>query len=80
MVANLDKLSEMGKLLSLKDEVCVKMVTYFGLMGLGRMLSRLSLEKQQGVSIAQLILSPKPVPYDRRECPLLMAQALPRAS
>ena len=55
MDANLDKLSEMGKLLGEKDEVCGKMVTYFGLMGLGRMLSRLSLEKQQGVSIAQLL-------------------------
>ena len=57
MDANLDKLSEIGKLLGEKDEVCGKMVTYFGLMGLGRMLSRLSLEKQQGVSIARLILS-----------------------
>lgn len=57
MDANLDKLSEVGKLLGEKDEVCSKMVTFFGLMGLGRMLSRLSLEKQQGVSIAQLILS-----------------------
>ena len=57
MDANLGNLSEMGKLLSVKDDVCGKLVTYFGLMNLGRMLSRLRLEKQQGVGVAQLVLS-----------------------
>ena len=57
MIAKLDKLSEMAKLLSVKNDVYANLMTYFGQLQLGRMLSRLSLEKQQGVSAVQLILS-----------------------
>lgn len=57
MNAKLDNLSELSKLLGVKSDVCDNLLVYFRRMNLGRMLCRLSLEKQQGVSAAQLILS-----------------------
>lgn len=57
MKAKLDKLSELSKLLSTQDGVKGDLVSLFGRFGLGRLLRRLCLEKQCGVSAVQLILS-----------------------
>ena len=49
--------SELSKLLSVKSKVSADLLSLFGRFGLGRLLCRLSLEKHDGVSAVQLILS-----------------------
>ena len=57
MFAKLVDFSELSKLLSVKSKVSADLLSLFGRFGLGRLLCRLSLEKHDGVSAVQLILS-----------------------
>lgn len=57
MIANLDKNREMSKLLSNKNRVNTDLISHFGRFGLQQTLRRLGMEKQQGVSALQLIIS-----------------------
>lgn len=57
MKAKLDKLNELSKLLSTQDIVNGDFISLFVRFGLGRLLCRLSLEKQCGITAVQLILS-----------------------
>ena len=57
MIANLDKIREMHKLLSNKNRVNDDLLSLFGRFGLAQALRRLGMEKQQGVSALQLIIS-----------------------
>ncbi len=57
MNAKLDNLSELSNILSVESSLCSKLLSLFTRFGLGRLLCRLSLEKLQGVSAVQLILS-----------------------
>ena len=57
MFAKLVDFSELSKLLSVKSKVSADLLSLFGRFGLGRHLCRLSLEKHDGVSAVQLILS-----------------------
>ncbi len=57
MNAKLDNLSELANILSVKNSVGTNLLTLFGRFGLGHLLSRMSLEKEQGISAVQLILS-----------------------
>lgn len=57
MDAKLDNLCEISKLLSVKSEIRADLLSLFGKFGLGRLLCRLSLEKHDGISAVQLILS-----------------------
>lgn len=57
MIANLDKIREMNKLLSNKNRVNDDLLSLFGRFGLQQTLRRLGMEKQQGISALQLIIS-----------------------
>lgn len=57
MIANLDKIHEMHKLLSNKNRVNDDLLSLFGRFGLHQSIRRLDMEKQQGVSAVQLIIS-----------------------
>ena len=57
MDAKLDNLSEISKLLSVKSKMSSDILSLFSKFGLGRLLCRLSLEKHDGISAVQLILS-----------------------
>ncbi len=57
MDAKLDNLSEISKLLSIKSKMSSDILSLFSKSGLGRLLCRLSLEKHDGISAVQLILS-----------------------
>ena len=57
MTAKLDKIHEMYKLLNEKERVNHDILDTFGRFGLSQTLRRLGLEKQQGISALQLIIS-----------------------
>ncbi len=57
MEAKIEKISELSKLLSVKNRMSDDLFHLFGKFGIGRLLSHLSLEKQDGVSASELILS-----------------------
>ena len=57
MEAKIEKISELSKLLSVKTRMSDDLFHLFGKFGIGHLLSRLSLEKQEGVSVSELILS-----------------------
>ena len=57
MEAKIEKISELSKLLSVKTRMSDDLFHLFGKFGIGHLLSRLSLEKQDGVSTSELILS-----------------------
>ena len=57
MDAKIEKKSELSKLLSVKIRMSDDLFHLFGKFGIGHLLSRLSLEKQDGVSTSELILS-----------------------
>ena len=57
MTAKLDKIHDMYKLLNEKELVNHAIMSTFGRFGLSQTLRRLGLEKQQGVSALQLIIS-----------------------
>ena len=57
MEAKIEKISELSKLLSVKTRMIDDFFHLFGKFGIGHLLSRLSLEKQDGVSASELILS-----------------------
>ena len=56
MEAKIEKISELSKLLSVKNRMSDDLFHLFGKFGIGHLLSRLSLEKQDGVSASELIL------------------------
>ena len=53
MKAKIEKISELSKLLSVKTQMSDDLFHLFGKFGNGHLLSRLSLEKQDGVSTSQ---------------------------
>ena len=53
MDTKLDNLSEMSQFLSVKTRMSDDLFHLFGKFGIGHLLSRLSLEKQDGVSVSQ---------------------------
>ena len=57
MEAKIEKISELSKLLSVKTRMSDDLFHLFGKFGVGHLLSRLSLKKQDGVSASELILS-----------------------
>ena len=57
MEAKIEKISELSKLLSVKSRMSDDLFHLFGKFGIGHLLSRLSLEKHDGVSASELILS-----------------------
>ena len=57
MEAKIEKISELSKLLSVKNRMSDDLFHLFGKFGIGHLLSRLSLEKQDVVSASELILS-----------------------
>ena len=57
MDAKIEKISELSKLLSVKTRMSDDLFHLFGKFGIGHLLSRLSLEKQDGVSASELFLS-----------------------
>ena len=57
MKTKIEKISELSKLLSVKKRMSDDLFHLFGKFGIGHLLSRLSLEKQDGVSASELILS-----------------------
>jgi len=57
MEAKIKKISELFKLLSVKTRMSDDLFHLFGKFDIGHLLSRLSLEKQDGVSASELILS-----------------------
>ena len=57
MDAKIEKKSELSKLLSVKTRMSDDLFHLFGKFGIGHLLSRLSLEKQDGVCASELILS-----------------------
>jgi len=57
METKIEKISELSKLLSVKTRMSDDLFHLFGKFGIGHLLSRLSLEKQDGVSASELILS-----------------------
>ena len=57
MEAKIKEISELSKLLSVKTRMSDDLFHLFGKFGIGHLLSRLSLEKQDGVSASELILS-----------------------
>ena len=56
METKIEKISELSKLLSVKTWMSDGLFYLFGKFGIGHLLSRLSLEKQDGVSASELIL------------------------
>ena len=57
MQTEIEKISELSKLLSVKSRLSDDLFHLFGKFGIGHLLSRLSLEKRDGVSASELILS-----------------------
>ena len=57
METKIEKISELSKLLSVKSRMSDDLFHLFGKFGIGHLLSRLSLEKHDGVSASELILS-----------------------
>ena len=57
MEAKIEKISELSKLLSVKTRMSDDLFHLFGKFGIGHLLSRLSLEKQDGVSTSQATCS-----------------------
>ena len=57
MEAKIKKISGLSKLLSVKTRMSDDLFHLFGKFGVGHLLSRLSLKKQDGVSASELILS-----------------------
>ena len=57
MEAKIEKISELSKLLSVKTRMSDDLFHLFGKFGIGHLLSRLSLEKQDRISASELILS-----------------------
>ena len=57
MEAKIKKITELSKLLSVKNRMSDDLFHLSGKFGIGHLLSRLSLEKQDGVSASELILS-----------------------
>ncbi len=57
MEAKIEKISELSKLLSVKTRMSDDLFHLLGKFGVGHLLSRLSLEKHDGVSASELILS-----------------------
>ena len=57
MEAKIEKINELSKLLSVKTRMSDDLFHLFGKFGVGHLLSRLSLKKQDGVSASELILS-----------------------
>ena len=57
MEAKIEKTSELSKLLSVKTRMSDDLFHLFGKFGIGHLLSRLSLEKQDGVSASQATCS-----------------------
>ena len=57
METKIEKISELSKLLSVKTRMSDDLFHLFGKFGIGHLLSRLSLEKHDGVSASELILS-----------------------
>ena len=57
MEAKIEKISELSKLLSVKTQMSDDLFHLFGKFGIGHLLSRLSLEKHDGVYASELILS-----------------------
>ncbi len=55
MEAKIEKISELSKLLSVKTRMSDDLFHLFGKFGIGHLLSRLSLEKQDGVSASELL-------------------------
>ena len=56
MEAKIEKISELSKLLSVKTRMSDDLFHLFGKFGIGHLLSRLSLEKHDGVCASELIL------------------------
>ena len=56
MEAKIEKISELSKLLSVKTRMSDDLFHLFGKFGIGHLLSRLSLEKYDGVCASELIL------------------------
>lgn len=57
MNAKIDKLSEMEKVLNVKDATNAELMSLFGRFGLGNLLRHLSLEKLDGINAITLILA-----------------------
>ena len=57
METKIEKISELSKLLSVKTRMSDDLFHLFGKFGIGHLLSRLSLEKQDGITASELILS-----------------------
>ena len=57
MDAKIEKISELSKLLSVKIRMSDDLFHLFGKFGIGHLLTRLSLEKHDGVCASELILS-----------------------
>ena len=57
MDAKISDFSEISKLLSVKSKMSTDILHFFSKFGLGHLLCRLSLEKHDGISAVQLILS-----------------------
>ena len=57
MNAKLNNLSELANILSAKSEIRANILALFSRFGMGYLLCRMSLEKPQGISAVQLILS-----------------------
>ena len=57
MDTKLDNLSEMSQFLSVKTRMSDDLFHLFGKFGIGHLLTRLSLEKHDGVCASELILS-----------------------
>jgi len=57
METKIEKISELSKLLSVKSRMSDDLFHLFGKFSIGHMLSRLSLEKRDGVSASELFLS-----------------------
>jgi hypothetical protein len=58
MNAKIERISELSTLMSQKDLTSKDLLCLLGQFGLGHLLSRLSLEKQQGIRASDLILLP----------------------
>ena len=56
METKVEKISDLSKLLSVKSRMSDDLFHLFGKFGIGHLLSRLSLEKHDGVSASELIL------------------------
>ena len=57
METKIEKISELSKLLGVKNRMSDDLFYLFGRFGIGHLLSRLSLEKQDGIFVSELILS-----------------------